>query len=64
MGTFVTPAPEAACPEQGGRYRSLDELQQELSADPCRFLRRACQVADYDTTSAATLPTEPPRAPQ
>ena len=51
MGTFVTPAPEVTRPEQDGRDRSLDELEHELSADPCHFLRRACQAADYGATS-------------
>ena len=41
----------------------IDELDHDFWHDPCRFLRRACQVADYGAPS--TLPEKPesPRAP-
>ena len=44
----------------GGR---IDELDHDFWHDPCHFLRRACQLADYGTTSALPEGSESPRAP-
>lgn len=41
-----------------------EESLAELWTDPCHFLRRACQVADYGAASAALGPTENPLAPR
>ncbi|HSC14577.1 MAG TPA: hypothetical protein VLI71_05635 [Gammaproteobacteria bacterium] len=62
MSTSVTTAAEAARTEQDSGHRSLDELERDFRIDPCHFLRRACQVADYDTPSTAPQ-REAPRAP-
>jgi hypothetical protein len=61
MGTSVTLTPQAR-PGQDGRDRSLAELEHDFRVDPCHFLRRACQIADYDTTSTAPEPADTPRA--
>jgi len=45
---------------EGGR---LDELDHDFWHDPCHFLRRACQVADYGTTSTLAGGSESLRAP-
>ena len=49
--------------EGGAGGAGFDELEHDFWIDPCRFLRRACQVADYGATSAALGPAESPRAP-
>jgi len=46
----------------GGGDR-IDELDPDFWHDPCRFLRRACQVADYGTTSTLAEGSESLRAP-
>lgn len=48
--------------DSGGGDR-FDELDHDFWHDPCRFLRRACQVADYGTTCALPEGAESPRAP-
>ena len=52
---------EEPCADGGGDR--IDELEHDFWHDPCRFLRRACQVADYGTTSALPEGSESPRAP-
>jgi hypothetical protein len=32
---------------------AADDVEQQFWTDPCRFLRRACQVADYESSCAA-----------
>jgi len=48
--------------DSGGGGR-IDELDHDFWHDPCHFLRRACQVADYGATSALPQGSERPRAP-
>ena len=47
----------------GGEGERIDELDHDFWHDPCRFLRRACQVADYGATSALPEGSESRRAP-
>jgi hypothetical protein len=48
--------------DSGGCDR-IDELEHDFWHDPCRFLRRACQVADYGATSVLAERSESRRAP-
>ena len=41
---------EEVCADGGGGDR-VDEIDSDFWHDPCHFLRRACQVADYGATS-------------
>ncbi|HXS80023.1 MAG TPA: hypothetical protein VN818_07040 [Gammaproteobacteria bacterium] len=41
----------------------IEHLEHDFWHDPCRFLRRACQVADYGATGALPEASESPRAP-
>lgn len=36
----------------------LERLTRELSTDPCNLVRRACQLADYETVAAAGWPDD------
>ena len=42
----------------------IDELEHDFWTDPCRFLRRACQDADYGPPGAMPPPAETPHAPR
>ena len=53
---------EQARADSGGCDR-IDELDHDFWHDPCRFLRRACQVADYGTTCVLAEGSESRRAP-
>lgn len=48
----------------GGGGGRIDEPDQDFWHDPCRFLRRACQVADYGTTGVVPEGSESRRAPR
>jgi hypothetical protein len=48
---------------QAERADGLDELEHDFWNDPCHFLRRACQVADYEAANATPGRSESPRAP-
>jgi hypothetical protein len=60
----VPPTPEASRSGQDGCDRPIEEIERDFRVDPCNFLRRACQAADYGAAASVTGSSEASRAPE
>jgi hypothetical protein len=47
-----------------GDHSAADDVEQQFWTDPCHFLRRACQVADYESCGATNRAAETPGLPR